>query len=81
MKKLLIGFSLGILFSSAISFTAFTYKKTIMESWTGTLSPGERIIILDSKCTKVVVYPAISKKEDIKLDINESMKVTMMIQK
>lgn len=81
MKKLITGFILGIMFSSVISFAAFTYKKTIFESWTGIMNPGERIIILDAKCTRIVVTPSTSKKEDIKLDANETMKVIMTIQK
>jgi hypothetical protein len=81
MKKLLIGFILGIVFTSAISFAAFTYKKTIFESWNGMVSPGERIIVVDSKCTKVTVLPALSKIIDIKTGATETLKVTMTIQK
>lgn len=81
MKKLILGFVLGIVFISAFSYAAFTYKKTILESWNGIVNPGERIIIVDSKCTKVVVYPSTSKITDIKLDVGETMKVNMTIQK
>lgn len=81
MKKIIVGFALGILFGSAISFTAFTYKKTVIESWMGIMGGGERLIILDNKCTKVIVYPATSKREDIKLDANETMKINMVVQK
>jgi hypothetical protein len=81
MKKIIIGFVLGIMFSSAIGFTAFTYKKTILESWNGVVNPGERIIIVDAKCTKVVVYPTASKIVDLKLDVTETLKVNMTLQK
>lgn len=81
MKKIIIGFILGILFGSVISFAAFTYKKTIIESWNGIVNPNERIIVVDSKCTRVVVYPSSSKIVDVKLDSNETLKVVMTIQK
>lgn len=81
MKKILIGFILGSLFSSVISFAAFTYKKTILESWNGIVNPGERIIVVDAKCTKVTVLPSTSKIVDIKLDTTEKLKVNMVIQK
>lgn len=81
MKKIIVGFILGILFGSAISYSAFVYKKTIIESWNGIVNPGERIIVVDAKCTKVTVLPAISKIQDIKLDANETMRVTMVLQK
>lgn len=81
MKKVIAGFILGILFSSAISFAAFTYKKTIMESWSGIVRPGERIIIVDAKCTRVTVLPTTSKIVDLKLDATETLKVNMVLQK
>lgn len=81
MKKLILGFVLGFLFSSAISFAAFTYKKTILESWNGVVNPGERIIVVDAKCTKVTVLPSTSKIVDIKLEATETLKVNMILKK
>ena len=81
MKKIIIGFVLGILFSAGITFAGFTYKKTILESWNGIVNPGERIIIVDAKCTKVTVLPSTSKIVDLKMDGNETLKVNMVIQK
>jgi len=81
MKKILIGFVLGIIFCSAVSYAAFTYKKTINESWNGIVNPGERIMVLDTKCTKVIVYPSTSKIVDIKLGLTETLRVNMVLQK
>ena len=81
MKKIIVGFIFGILFASAVSYSAFTYKKTTMESWSGIVGPGERILVVDAKCTRVVVYPASSKIADIKIDADESLRVNMTIQK
>jgi hypothetical protein len=81
MKKIIVGFILGMVFSSAIGYAGFVYKKTILESWNGVVNPNERIIIVDAKCTKVTVLPTTSKIVDIKLDASETLKVNMVIQK
>jgi len=81
MKKIIVGFVVGILFSAGITFAGFTYKKTILESWNGIVNPNERIIIVDAKCTKVVVYPSTSKIVDLKMEGNETLKVIMSLQK
>jgi len=81
MKKIIVGFVLGIIFTSAVGFAGFTYKKSVIETWNGIVNPGERIIIVDAKCTKVTVLPAASKIVDLKMDSNETLKVNMVIQK
>lgn len=81
MKKIIVGFVLGILFGSIFSYATFTYKKVVTEYWNGTLNPGERIITVDSNCTMVRVYPASSRMTDVKVGENETLKVSMVIQK